>query len=979
MDTSEKSIDSGEPKPPAVQARNSDGRGGRAAILEAVALSAEGLIGTGIGEPDLSQLLTGLGVATDSDRAYVFVNQTDARGTIVAQRRCLWTGGSDQSSAAESGVWDFLVLDMGLRRWADVLRADQALMGTISEFPPNEQRMLINQGVKSILLLPIFVRASWWGFLGLDNCRAACHWSSGEIDALRLAVRLLGTAQENTLTITETQNRAQQLEALHDVSRTVSRTLSQDTVLQLTLEHICELLDARAATAYVTDLMAGEAVKRAAVGEPFAGFAAPARLPLKDSVTGQVMITGRPVFLEPAAQSAFDAASSGPSGALPDSVQSELGRRLADDTGQLSRARSAVFVPLVVGEHVLGTLNIGFDRARRFSNDEKRLLSSIGQQAGIALANARLLHDTVNAERKARRRADQLAALHEIDRAINSSLEPRAVYARIVEQASGLLNCHRADLLLIGENSIEVINTAHFSPGQTAGVREASNLSIDHSPFLQAIRDSQSPVAIVDSDSDVRFPTELLDEKPARAILGLPLISRDKTIGFLLLADQEEPRQWQQDEISIAAQLADQAAIAITNARLFANEQKTRQTAETLQEIARIVNASLELDQTLELLLEQLAHLVPYDSAALFLHQNKKLHAAAGLGFPDIGAILSLEIDVDENELFKSVVHSRRPVLLSDAQKDERFGGWAGTKYVRGWLGVPLLMGTELVGLLTVDSRQPGQYDSESARLAQALADHTAVAIYKARLLDDLQHANRELRELDELKGQFVQNVAHELRTPLALVRGNVELLAQGDLDAGVQRSSIQTVLKHTHTLVHLVESITTIQDLNMGILTKEAVDPAELADTAIQLANQKALRAGIHLHSVCPGDLPPIPGDFNVLSQALYQLMDNAIKFSLEGGAVTLRLSKDPLLNELEISVEDQGIGVPQDEHERIFELFYQADGTTTRRFGGTGLGLAIVRRAIRMHDGNVWAESPMSDQSVGSRFVIRLPYGAG
>lgn len=290
-------------------------------------------------------------------------------------------------------------------------------------------------------------------------------------------------------------------------------------------------------------------------------------------------------------------------------------------------------------------------------------------------------------------------------------------------------------------------------------------------------------------------------------------------------------------------------------------------------------------------------------------------------------------------------------------------------------------MGNELVGLLTVDSRTPGTYNEDSAQRAMALADHTAVAIYKARLLDHLQRANRELLELDELKGQFIQNVAHELRTPLALVRGNVELVAQGDLDASSQTAAINSALKHTHALVRLVENITTIQDLNPGELAVERVDPAELVETAIQLANQKAIRTGTRFCRDYSKNISSVAGDFNVLVHAIYQLIDNAIKFSPPDGTVTLRIIQDPRLRELEISVEDQGAGVPLDEQKRIFELFYQTDGTTTRRFGGTGLGLAIVDRAIKMHGGRVWVESPVftqdEEENVGSRFIIRLPHG--
>jgi GAF domain-containing protein/anti-sigma regulatory factor (Ser/Thr protein kinase) len=949
--------------------------------MEAVALSAEGLIGSGIGEPDLTHLLARLGPAIGADRAYVFENQTDARGTNLTRRRSAWMCPLDQSAPAHAGVWDFLILDVGLRRWAQLLRAGREISGAVTEFPAHEQRVLMSQGIQSILLVPIFVKDVWWGFLGLDSYSDTLNLSSAETDALALAAKVIGSSLDNALQQSAAQIRVHQLAALHDVSRTIGGTLAQNAVLQQTLEHICKLFDASTALAFLGDLLAGEALLGATACSALSEVDAPDRLSLRDSVTGQVIITGRPVFLESTAQTPLNSERIGTGDALSDRVLLELGTCLPEAKGTPNLAKSAAFVPLVVGEHVLGTLNIAFDRSKRFSADEKWLLGAIGQQAGIALANARLFQDTVSAEREARRRADQLAALHEIDRAINSSLEPLAVYARIVEQATGLLECDQASLLLVSTDSANASSVAYYASDQKADEREAVSLSIERNPFLQEILASQSAVAIVDSASDPRFREALQDLHPARAAIGLPLISRGDTIGLLLLADQEGPRQWQQDEIAIAAQLADQAAVAITNARLFSNEQQNRQMAETLQEIARIVNMSLELDQTLNLLLEQLAKLVPYDSAALFLNQDQKLRAAAGVGFPDIDAVLAVDINVDDNALFKTIVQSRHPIFLSDAQQEERFQGWAGAGDTRGWLGVPLLVGKELVGLLTVDSRTPGTYDEDSARRAMALADHTAVAIYKARLLDHLQRANRELRELDELKGQFIQNVAHELRTPLALVRGNVELIAQGELDASSQTAAINSALKHTRALVRLVENITTIQDLNVGELAVERLDPTELMDTAIQLASQKAIRTSIVFRRDYPENLPSVAGDFSVLAHAIYQLIDNAIKFSSSGGTVTLRMGQDARLRELEITVEDQGIGVPVGEQERIFELFYQTDGTTTRRFGGTGLGLAIVDRAIKMHGGRVWVESPISsrdyDQHGGSRFVIRLPYG--
>jgi signal transduction histidine kinase len=445
------------------------------------------------------------------------------------------------------------------------------------------------------------------------------------------------------------------------------------------------------------------------------------------------------------------------------------------------------------------------------------------------------------------------------------------------------------------------------------------------------------------------------------------------------LIDQSGPRQWRQDEVVLAGQLAAQAAIAIENAGLYKAEQVARQTAEAMQETARIVNASLDLDHALNLLLEQLTRIVPYDSAAIFLREGELLCGAAGRGFPDIETVTRLAVHTADNALMRQAIETGRPVVLTDAQKDERFEEWVDAHAVRGWIGVPLLVGTELVGVLTIDSRQAGAYDEESTRLAQALADQTAVAIHKARLLDDLQRANRELRQLDELKDQMIQNIAHELRTPLTLVQGNLSLLQEGDLDPATQRQAIQTAVTRTKTLVQLVEGITTLQDLSLEGTTPQPMKTTELAEMALKLAGQKADRAGINLYAEYPPDLPSWPGDLIQLSQAIYQLLDNAIKFSPDGGSVVLHLSIDPETQELQIEVADQGIGVPPEEQKQIFDLFYQVDGTTTRRFGGTGLGLAIVQRVVQAHGGRVWVESPKKSQDAGpgpgSRFIIRLP----
>jgi two-component system sensor histidine kinase VicK len=220
------------------------------------------------------------------------------------------------------------------------------------------------------------------------------------------------------------------------------------------------------------------------------------------------------------------------------------------------------------------------------------------------------------------------------------------------------------------------------------------------------------------------------------------------------------------------------------------------------------------------------------------------------------------------------------------------------------------------------------------------------------------------------MREQFIQNVAHELRTPLALVRGYVEMLSEGGLDKEEREMALDVTRRRVETLVDLVEGISTLQDISSRPLKVEQIEPFELLRTASGMIGQRSVAAGIDLKTECPADLVTFPGDFTRLAQALHQLLDNACKFSPDGGKVLL--AAEATSDEMVISVTDQGIGIPPDEQDRIFERFYQIDGSMSRRFGGTGLGLALVKEVIEAHSGRV---AVSSDGESGTIFSVYLP----
>ena len=240
-----------------------------------------------------------------------------------------------------------------------------------------------------------------------------------------------------------------------------------------------------------------------------------------------------------------------------------------------------------------------------------------------------------------------------------------------------------------------------------------------------------------------------------------------------------------------------------------------------------------------------------------------------------------------------------------------------------------------------------------------------------------LEKALSELRELDRLKSDFIGNVSHELRTPLLHVKGYVSLLADETLGplTEEQKNGLATTHKAVSTLEQLIDDIVDFGGTAQTNLFLEAVqvqDAAELALDVLKATNElKSTNVGI----VCESDIPRVQADKKALSRILRHLLGNAVKFSPQGGSVEVRGRLNPETGKVRVEVQDHGIGIAQDQLESIFESFYQADGSTTRRYSGTGIGLALVRQLLEKHDSSIEVESEVG---VGSTFSFELPAAA-
>jgi signal transduction histidine kinase len=265
--------------------------------------------------------------------------------------------------------------------------------------------------------------------------------------------------------------------------------------------------------------------------------------------------------------------------------------------------------------------------------------------------------------------------------------------------------------------------------------------------------------------------------------------------------------------------------------------------------------------------------------------------------------------------------------------------------------------------------------------LARVKRLHDQIADYNQELerrvverTAELQKALAELKELDRLKSEFIANVSHELRTPLLHVKGTVTLLTDGALGqlTTEQMRGLKVADVAVEQLERVVEDIVDFGDVHGRQMDMEPVPVDEACQSALQAVTPQAAKRGITLRMSVPPELPPVRADMGALTRILRHLLDNAVKFSAPNSLVQVLAEKHPDANMVRIAVKDQGPGITPEEQSRIFQPFYQSDGSSTRKAGGMGLGLALVNKLLSEHDTQVQLETEMGK---GSTFYFDLP----
>ncbi|MGE5222813.1 MAG: GAF domain-containing protein [Omnitrophica WOR_2 bacterium] len=412
---------------------------------------------------------------------------------------------------------------------------------------------------------------------------------------------------------------------------------------------------------------------------------------------------------------------------------------------------ASLSVPMIWQGQVTGVINVvDVVEDRHFTQEDLELLTMLANQATIAVENTRLLE----AEHM---QHEQSETLRQGTSTLTSSLDRKQVLQTILEQLARVVAYDSASLMLISGDYLDIVSNR----GLHAKVQSHVHLEIRTLDHIREVIELRRSVVISDTLTDSRWK-QVSGTGYIRSWLGVPLVYKDKTLGVLNL-NKEQSGYYKDQDARLALAFANQAAIAIENAQLFEAAQRRAQEAETLRQTTATIAATLSQEEAIDCILEQLSIVVPYDSASVQLLHDRYLEIVGGRGWPEntIGVRFPVP-GINPNTI---VIQERRSLIVDNP--NDVYPAFRETQYnhIQSWLGVPLVVHDQVIGLVSVDSKQKGFYTQDHARLACAFADQVAIAIENARLYSA---EKRRVDELDALRATLA-DISAELELPRLL------------------------------------------------------------------------------------------------------------------------------------------------------------------------------------------------------------------
>jgi signal transduction histidine kinase/ActR/RegA family two-component response regulator len=785
--------------------------------------------------------------------------------------------------------------------------------------------------------------------------------SGGQLEALRArvleleqeVVRRQREAAENARLFSETRGRLAESETLLAVSSVLAQPLPIQEVMRRVAREVARHFGADMAGIYFVDTARSSAV-------PVAGYHVPRHLrsafvetPLPLELLREFFAERRPVWTSDAsADPRFD---------LP--------------LLTWVRPGAALFAPtLVRGEVVGGVFLVWWRSGRPFAAAELRLAEGVASQVGLAVENAELARLTAA-------KLDGMERLLSVSRALSSTIELGPLLRTLLRQVTRTTNADSAGVWLAdaATGELEPFAGYHVPPDALERLRRF-RIDPARSPlYAEAI--ARRAVAIArDAPRDDRLPPGMAAVAPHRAQLFAPIVANERLVGALIVVWWQREAACGERELGLVDAMASQAGIALEHARLFEEDRRKLAELSALHELSRAVTGQLDTAQLVEAVERQVARVLDVHNLAVFLYDpvRRELEVALrewdGMREADLPRRRPLGVGL------ASVVVSRRaPLRTADyaaACAREGVTPVPESLALPHWLGVPMVVGDEVLGALTL-SAASRPFTEADERLLTNIASLTALALRSARLYEERSATYRELTlaqdhmvRTEKLRalGEMAAGVAHDFNNLLAVIVGRAELL--------LRRAHQPELLRGLETIRQAAldgaQTVRRIQEFTRTRRTRpfRRVDLLDVIREVVEMTRPRwkdeAQSRGLSYEvAIEGGPVPWIAGRPEELREVFTNLLANALEAMPGGGRLVFRLETEG--GSVVATARDTGMGMSPETAQRVFEPFF-----TTKGPQGGGLGLSVVWGIVTRHGGTVEVDSRPGE---GAAFTVRLP----
>jgi PAS domain S-box-containing protein len=648
-----------------------------------------------------------------------------------------------------------------------------------------------------------------------------------------------------------------------------------------------------------------------------------------------------------------------------------------------------VTLPLKIGRRVVGVLVFILDEPHVFDQEERAFMLAMAQQCAQAVQRTQLYEAEQQARRKAERQAYYILRLQTITAALSRALTPQNIGDLVIRDLMDHLGGHSGAVVLLnaGATEVEIMNQA----GLTSQIyQQYSSIALEqNTPVTDVVRTGQ-PLWIETPEQYKAAYPQLWDliqtTSRSQSIACVPLLKDEKIIGSLSLSFLTRHSFDEQEKVFLIT-VGQQCAQALERARLYESEQQARAEAEeTAERIAWLQAMTAGLSEAVTM--QQVAHVCVSQSTALLGAQMSNLvllsddgewlETIESHGTPSDVAVYFQRMPLGGNSPLAQAVRTGQPVWVTSraAFRDsyaELAGDIADILGNEAYANLPLTIEGRTFGAIGFAFATTKAFEAADRALMLALAQQCAQALERARLYEDEAQARQEAEEANALKMKFLGMISHELRTPLASIKGFSSTLLADDVTFAPekQRQFLAVIDEQADKLTGLVEQLLDLSRLQAGTLRIEPTVQAfnTILDSA--MTQLQMLTKAHELQAVLPVGLPNVMADRERVAQVLVNLVGNAAKFSPPDSTITLTVTQGD--DHVKVSVSDQGVGIPAEERETIFEAFRQIERKDPNQRLGAGLGLAICKSIIEAHEGRIWVE----DAAVGTTISFTLPPG--